>query len=234
VKNIYGEFLLHSLRSLYTKLFVYKIIYILLPFNFYTLVIFGDPKRKGSRHEEERESRLEVGALSFLFRRITGLRRDQHLIFWFWSNGRTDETGPDGSHTPLNWSIRKSWWSPRGSAGAFTVDRVQISSPSVFTSNSQEYNKFLLRLTVPSSLVLIRSSHAALYPFLFLARVTFLPPPAQHQLRSSIYNRGRKGEEEDGWRMKRERGAVKLVVRIFLQIMTSGCQLVQTYRCNPS
>lgn len=212
---------------------VYKVIYILLPFNFYTLVIFGDPKRKGSRHEEERESRLEAGALSFLFGRITGLRRDQHLIFWFWSDGRTDETGSDGSHTPLNWSIRKSWWSPRGSAGAFTLDRVQISSPSVLTSNSQEYNKFLLRLTVPSSLVLIRSSHA-LYPFLFLARVTFLAPPAQHQLRSPIYNRGRKGGEEGGWRTKRERGAVELVARIFLKIMTSGCQLVQTYRCNPS
>lgn len=53
------------------------------------------------------------------------------LVLIGWTDGRTDErtdeTGPDGSHTPLNWSIRKSWWSPRGSAGAFTVDRVQIS-----------------------------------------------------------------------------------------------------------
>lgn len=147
----------------------YRIICILLPHNFYTLSSYLVIPKGKAADGEERESRLEAGALSSLFRRITGLRRDQHLIFWFWSDGRTDETGPDGSHTPLNWSIRKSWWSPRGSAGAFTVDRVQISSPSVFTSNSQEYNKFLLRLTIPSSLVLVRSSRAASYPSLSLS-----------------------------------------------------------------
>lgn len=40
------------------------------------------PKGKAA-DGKERESRLEAGALSSLFRRITGLRRDQHLIFWF-------------------------------------------------------------------------------------------------------------------------------------------------------
>lgn len=226
VKNVY-EILLRP-PALLTELFTS---YFCSTFILSSYLVI--PKGKAA-DGEERECRLEAEALSSLFRRITGLRRDQHLIFWFWSDGRTDETGPDGSHTPLNWSIRKSWWSPRESAGAFTVDRVQISFPSVFTSNSQEYNKFLLRLTIPSSLVLVRSSHAASYPSFFFARVTFLLPPAQHRLRSPIYNRGRKGEEEeDGWRMKREHGA-ELVARIFLKIMTSGCQLVQTYWCNPS
>lgn len=226
------ETYLRNFAASSATLLAYRIIYILLPLNFYILVIFGDPERKDSRRGRKGIPSLEAGALSSLFRRITGLRRDQHLIFWFWSDGRTDETGPDGSHTPLNWSIRKSWWSPRGSAGAFTVDRVQISSPSVFTSNSQEYNKFLLRLTVPSSLVLVRSSRAALYPSLFLALASLsslLPRSIDFDPQSIIVG-GR--EEEDGWRMKRERG--ELVARIFLKIMTSGCQLVQTYRCNPS
>lgn len=225
-KNICGISLRHySRRIIFTSYF--RPIFILSSY----LVI---PKGKAA-DGKERESRLEAGALSSLFRRITGLRRDQHLIFWFWSDGRTDETGPDGSHTPLNWSIRKSWWSPRGSAGAFTVDRVQISLPSVFTSNSQEYNKFLLRLTVPSSLVLVRSSHTALYPSLFLARVTFLPPPAQHRDfdPQSIIVGGRE-KRKTGEEWTENRGAAELVARIFLKIMTSGCQLVQTYRCNPS
>lgn len=79
--------------------------------------------------------------------RITGLRRDQDLSFWCWSDGRMDENRPDGSHTPLNWSIRKSWWSLGGSARAFTIDRVRIFILPIFTPrpNSQEYNIRLIR-----------------------------------------------------------------------------------------
>lgn len=77
-KKIFITFCCVLRRSSHTEL-----LYILLPLSAFILSSYLVIPKGKAADGEERESRLEAGALSSLFRRITGLRRDQHLIFWF-------------------------------------------------------------------------------------------------------------------------------------------------------
>lgn len=46
-------------------------------------------------------------------------------------------------------------------------------------------------------------------------------------------NRDSRNTPRDGGKIKNRKGGGESVGRIFLKIMTSGCQLATAYRCNP-
>jgi len=121
---------------------------------------------------KKRESRLEAEPPSpSSYREDYRFARDQHLIFWFWSDGRTDgrTNGRTNGRTRLDRTVptrrlidrfenlgdHLCWSIYRRSCPDLSLPRQSL------LSNSQEYNKFLLRLTIPSSLVLVRSSETA-------------------------------------------------------------------------